>query len=201
MHDRLRARTLTLHEEAERALNLEARLSSIDAYCGLLRTLWQLHAGYEAAFAGQPWSYSPIDFAARRRSDMVLTDLRVLGVADIPSVPLTASVTGMFDAIGCLYVLEGSTLGGQIILRRARERLGIAADAGAIFFRGYGEQTGAMWRQLIDAINQIPADSPDADLVESGARHVFARFTEVWGDVSAQKADAAASLPDMTAAS
>ena len=105
-------------------MNLQARLSSIEAYCELLRTLWLLHAGYEAAFAAEPWSSSPIDLAARRRSDMLLTDLRVLGASDIPHIPLDTPVAGLFDAIGCLYVLEGSTLGGQIILHGAAERLG-----------------------------------------------------------------------------
>ncbi len=187
MHERLRARTLTLHEEAERALNLEGRLSSIDAYCGLLRTLWQLHAGYEAAFADRSWSSTPIDFAARRRSDMLLTDLRVLGTADIPPAPLHAPVNGLFEAIGCLYVLEGSTLGGQIILRRAEERLGLTADAGSSFFRGYGTKTGAMWKELVDAINLIPADSANAATVEDGAKRTFSRFTNVLSDTNAQK--------------
>jgi heme oxygenase (biliverdin-IX-beta and delta-forming) len=175
-------------------LNLDARLSSIAAYCDLLRTLWQLHAGYEAAFAGQPWSSGPIDFAARCRSDMLLTDLRALGAADIPHSPSHVPVADLLDAIGCLYVLEGSTLGGQIILRRAGEGLGLTAAGGAGFFHGYGARTGAMWRQLIDAINHIPADSPDADAVEDGARRVFIRFIKMCGDVNAET-DAAAHQP------
>jgi heme oxygenase len=200
LHDRLRARTQTLHEQAERALNLEARLSSIEAYCGLLRTLWQLHAGYEAAFAGQSWSSSPIDFAARRRSDMLLTDLNVLGAADIPSVPFDTPVIGPFDAIGCLYVLEGSTLGGQIILRHAEERLGLTAANGAGFFHGYGARTGEMWRQLVDAINLTPANAAEEDIVEGGARRVFSQFIQVWSDLSGLEADAAVAGSGMTTA-
>ena len=109
-------------------------------------------------------------------------------------------MNGPLDAVGCLYVLEGSTLGGQIILRRAAERLGIDADTGAGFFHGYGAQTGAMWRGLVDAINLIPADSAHAAMVEDGARRTFSRFIEVWSGVNTLEADAAVALSGMTPA-
>jgi len=173
LHERLRSRTRSLHDDAERALDLEARLLSIEAYCGLLRALW---AGYEAAFAAQPWSGSRIDFAQRRRSDMLLTDLSVLGVLTVPATPPSLPIHGLCDAIGCLYVIEGSTLGGQIIFQRVRERLGASADGAASFFRGYGPGTGGMWRKLIDAIDMTPADGIDADAMEAGARRTFSTF-------------------------
>jgi heme oxygenase len=176
LHERLRSRTRSLHNEAERALNLESRLSSIGAYCGLLRSLWQLHAGYDAAFAAQAWSGSGIDFARRRRSDMLLADLSVLGVLTAPAAPPSVPMHGLFDAIGCLYVIEGSTLGGQIIFHRVRERLGASADGAASFFRGYGAETGGMWRALIGAINATSVDGADADAMEAGARDTFSTF-------------------------
>jgi heme oxygenase len=176
LHERLRSRTRALHDDAERALDLESRLSSIDAYRGLLRSLWQLHAGYEAAFAAQPWLGSGIDFERRRRSDMLLTDLSVLGVLTVPSAPPKPPIRGLFDAIGCLYVIEGSTLGGQIIFQRVRERLGASADGAASFFRGYGPETGGMWRELIEAINVTPAHGAAADAIEAGARRTFSTF-------------------------
>jgi heme oxygenase (biliverdin-IX-beta and delta-forming) len=180
LHERLRSRTRSLHDDAERALDLESRLSSIPAYCGLLRSLWQLHAGYEAAFAAQSWSGFRIDFARRRRSDMLLADLSVLGVPAVPATPPRLPMHGLCDAIGCLYVIEGSTLGGQIIFQRVRERLGASADGAASFFRGYGPETGGMWRKLIDAINVTPAHGADADAMEAGARRTFSTFISRW---------------------
>jgi heme oxygenase len=176
LHDRLRSRTSSLHDEAERALNLESRLSSIAAYRGLLCSLWQIHAGYEAAFAVQSWSGSDIDFERRRRSGMLLADLTALGVLTVPAAPPSPPLHGLFDAIGCLYVIEGSTLGGQIILRHVRERLGASAAGAASFFRGYGPETGGMWGKLIDAINLTPAQGDDADAMEAGARRTFSTF-------------------------
>jgi heme oxygenase (biliverdin-IX-beta and delta-forming) len=181
LHERLRSQTRSLHDGAERALDLESRLSSIEAYCGLLRSLWQLHAAYEAGFADQPWSDSGIDFAPRRRSTMLLTDLSVLGASVFPATPPSLPMHGLCDAIGCLYVIEGSTLGGQIIFQRVRERLGAKADGAASFFRGYGPETGGMWRTLIAAINLTPAHGADADAMEAGARRTFSTFISHWG--------------------
>jgi heme oxygenase len=180
LHERLQSRTRSLHDDAERALDLETRLSSITAYRGLLLSLWQLHAGYEAAFAAQPWSGSCIDFARRRRSDMLLSDLSVLGALAMPATLPGPPIHGLYDAIGCLYVIEGSTLGGQIIFQRVRERLGASADGAASFFRGYGPATGSMWKQLIEAINESPAHGADADAMEAGARRTFSTFINLW---------------------
>jgi heme oxygenase (biliverdin-IX-beta and delta-forming) len=180
LHERLRSQTRSLHDDAERALDLEARLSSIEAYCCLLHSLWQLHAGYEAAFGDQPWSSARIDFEPRRRSNMLLADLSILGDSTVTAMPSSVPMHGIFDAIGCLYVIEGSTLGGQIIFQRIRERLGAKADGAASFFRGYGPETGGMWRALIAAINTTPAYGADADAMEAGARRTFSTFISFW---------------------
>ncbi len=55
---------------------------------------------------------------------------------------------GFARAAGCLYVLEGATLGSRVILGllgRARERP--AGDA-TRFFQGYGPRTGERWATL-----------------------------------------------------
>ena len=52
----------------------------------------------------------------------------------------------MSQALGCLYVLEGATLGGQIISRQLEERLAIDAGHGGRFFASYGAAVGEMWQ-------------------------------------------------------
>jgi heme oxygenase len=42
--------------------------------------------------------------------------------------------------IGTLYVIEGATLGGQVISRHLYRHLGFSANAGARFFNGYGDE-------------------------------------------------------------
>lgn len=55
---------------------------------------------------------------------------------------------GLAHAAGCLYVLEGATLGSRVILGllgRARER---PAEGATRFFQGYGPRTGERWAAL-----------------------------------------------------
>ena len=62
--------------------------------------------------------------------------------------PLPYAGEGLARAAGCLYVLEGATLGSRVILGllgRARERP--AGDA-TRFFQGYGPLTGERWATL-----------------------------------------------------
>jgi light-regulated signal transduction histidine kinase (bacteriophytochrome) len=47
--------------------------------------------------------------------------------------------------LGALYVLEGQTLGGAVLARRAAG-LGLTRQAGASFLDAYGPERGAMWR-------------------------------------------------------
>ena len=44
-----------------------------------------------------------------------------------------------------------------------------------------------MWRQLVNAINLIPVEGFNADMVENGARVAFSRFTKVWSDGKAER--------------
>ena len=67
------------------------------------------------------------------------------------------------EGIGCLYVLEGSTLGGQFILRALQERLGLSPDREARFFASYGKHVGSMWKSFGSFAEQYAATHP-ADL-------------------------------------
>jgi heme oxygenase len=176
MHDRLLFRTRDLHAEAERILDLDRRLSSKQDYCALLRCLWRLHEGYERCLAVQDWAGTGIDFENRRRAGALLADLAALGAPVVDVEPARVRLAGVAEALGCLYVLEGSTLGGQIVLRRARAALDVTPDRGGSFFHGHGARTGSMWKALLCAINGIPPFSESSDAVEQAAKQTFGSF-------------------------
>jgi heme oxygenase len=86
----------------------------------------------------------------REKVGRLRLDLRALGAGDqalsallmCPHVPDVATPGA---ALGCLYVVEGATLGGRVVGRALREHLGLGPANGAAFFDGYGVETGAMW--------------------------------------------------------
>ncbi len=53
-------------------------------------------------------------------------------------------------ALGYAYVIEGSTLGGRVILKHINQALKIEQE-GAKFFGGYGAETGKYWKDFLQA--------------------------------------------------
>jgi len=101
-----------------------------------------------------------------------------------PVVPVMPALAGVPEGLGALYVLEGATLGGQIISRHVQETLGVTPERGGAYFSGYGKSTGRMWQEFAHNMNQaIPA--ADRDRVITGARHTFQLFGEVFQEVPA----------------
>jgi heme oxygenase len=74
---------------------------------------------------------------------------------------------------GCLYVLEGACLGGQIIARALRERLPLTDDHGLSFFVGDGSRTGARWRSVLDWLEGLVRRGALADEIVASARETF----------------------------
>lgn len=51
--------------------------------------------------------------------------------------------------VGSLYVVEGSTLGGQVIARLLKQHLGISPETGGRFYAGHGPLTQDRWSDFI----------------------------------------------------
>ena len=146
---RLKIETALAHDRIEQAFDLGARTSSRSAYRDLLARLYGFHAAWEpraeAALA------HPGLFRGRRKVDLLRTDLHELGMTDsdmrqlalcVPTVPMRTPA----DALGSMYVVEGSTLGGTLTARHVERRLGLGFNNGCSYFRCYGEAVGPMWK-------------------------------------------------------
>lgn len=151
----LRDATRPLHDRVERAVDLTARARTRDGYRALLTAFYGLHAPIERQLAALPWDEAGLDVGARRKGPLLRADLRALGVdpAAVPRCPDLPRTDTVAAGFGCLYVLEGSTLGGQVIARDVEASLGLDAGSGAAFFRSYGADVGRMWRAFTRALD------------------------------------------------
>jgi len=105
----------------------------------------------------------------------IARDLAALGSAPCPDEASdTFEISSFAHALGALYVMEGSTLGGRIILRHLEtQEIDIPADAMS-FFAGHGAETGSMWRFFVaklDAFGELNPASCHA--VQEGAQRTF----------------------------
>lgn len=147
LHERLRAATREAHVALEDGLDWRNRVATREGYRGLLARLHGLHAAYEPAIAA---ALGDDAFLARRlRLAPLKADLARLGcdeaaIAALPQAdpPVLRSPA---EALGVLYVLEGSTLGGQVILRHVARLHGFSAEEGGAYYGGRGCEAGALW--------------------------------------------------------
>lgn len=162
----LKEQTRRQHERAERTLDLPSRLASAGHYAALLARFYGFYTPLEdrlAAVGG--YAAVGLDFAARRKAHLLVADLASLG-ADAGALPRCADlpeVADLADALGCLYVLEGATLGGQFVRRQAEKAVGVTAARGCAFFASYGERVGAMWKAFGASLEGFAAADPGAE--------------------------------------
>ena len=179
----LREATRDAHRDAEEAFDLDSRTASRREYAGLLLALHAFHSCAEQRLrAVDGWDAlgPPVDLAARERASLLEQDLAHLGVpVSPPAFPVTLpSLESLPAALGCLYVLEGSRLGGALVARRAVSALG--ADLPVTFFSSGGRPTGADWRSFQRSLDGFGATAGDggAGAAVATARHTFSAFVE-----------------------
>lgn len=178
----LRSHTRDLHAAAEQAVNLDARLVSTSTYGQFLTVLYGFYSAAEQRLARIPgWSAVGLDLNARQKAFLLLRDLQEIDqlpcptrAAELCPLPELADIS---VGMGWLYVVEGSTLGGQFIDRAVGHRLGLTPDRGRSFFSGYGDQTRPMWHQFCERLTAYHRGHPEAaNRIVTGAKDLFLRF-------------------------
>jgi heme oxygenase len=87
------------------------------------------------------------------------------------------------DLAGCLYVLEGASLGGQALSRLLHRRLGLAKGSGAAFFAGDEERTLPRWTVIVAWLDGLPRTGVSSAKIISAATGTFGAFAR-WAAVS-----------------
>ncbi len=123
-------------------------------------------------------------YCERRKTPRLASDLMALGAAPdtlaaLPHCRELPDVASSARLLGCLYVIEGATLGGQIITRHLQTHLGLTPVCGASFFHGYGEQTGSHWKAFGARVRDFVQRSGGAGEVIAAANQTFVTF-EAW---------------------
>jgi heme oxygenase len=181
---RLRSQTRDRHVQLEHTVDLRSRFESREGYRDLLRRMLGLHGPLEQALLRLDWSGTAIDLGERRKTAWLHQDLLALNFSEreIEAIPVCVEIpelTSVARGIGCLYVLEGSTLGGAVIARQLERVLEIGTDQGARFYASYGERLNLMWASFGAAADAICDSAVAADQACAAAHDTFACF-EAW---------------------
>jgi heme oxygenase len=181
LRQELKRETADLHRRLEIAVGLLESELSIDRYRRVLEFFVGFYAPIEAGLANVASAGPPLGFPLRARSALLEADLLSLGlsrreIADLPRCADLPRLSCREDLAGCLYVLEGACLGGQVIAPALRERLGVAKDSGASFFVGDAAGTRARWRLFLAWLEGLARAGAATGEIVASARATFLAF-------------------------
>ena len=129
----------------------------------------------------------------RKKTHWLADDLIALGMSkeELDHLPVCFALPEMKSfahKLGVFYVLEGSTLGGQVIRRHLLQQFGDSVVDALMFYSGYGSDTGKKWRafrELVTDWQLKTATAPEEAIV--GANNTF-RCLQDWLEAEASKA-------------
>ncbi|KAB0486917.1 Heme oxygenase [Pseudomonas reinekei] len=183
----LRAGTAELHITLEKRLPFFSDTLDTPAFVRLMQAYYGFYLPLENALLDSHSIPADFDLTPRLKAQTLHADLRALGVstdalASLPQCDQLPLITTRSACLGVLYVLEGATLGGQILRREIASRLGLEADNGAAFLDIYGAATGRRWRDFIHYLSTRPMSADERAAVVAAAQTTFSCF-ERWLEI------------------
>ncbi|WP_088279530.1 biliverdin-producing heme oxygenase [Ideonella sp. A 288] len=176
---RLKQATAARHAALEsRSVLLDPRLSHA-SYLACLRRFFGYYAPLERRLLrSHAWPGVGLAYGDRHKTPQLSQDLTALGVSpdDLAQTRLCHALPDLRSAarlFGCLYVIEGATLGGQIVTRHLQSSLGLTPQSGGAFFSGYGEHTGSRWKAFGAQLSAFALASGGGDEIVAAANETF----------------------------
>lgn len=181
----LRTATAAIHQSLEKNERMQKLLNgslSKSAYVALLQGLHSFHQPLEAIFDQLAfWQQYDFAIASRHKAAWLEEDLQYFNTTTLPALShLDLPRWQMAEQlIGCLYVVEGATLGAMVINKLLHKHYGYAAKTGARFYAGYGVDTRAYWEHTSALINHVAATPGfDTDECIRAAHHAFLTYAQ-----------------------
>ena len=172
----LKLTTENIHRQAEKIMiSWLKRIRTKEDHVFFLNWLYGYYSPIEDRIRIQLTPDRFPDMDRRSRADYLLRDMEEAGIP-LPS-PEHCSDFPLIDtfgkALGALYVLEGSTLGGRIIATMLTRQLG--SEKSLSYFNSYGMETEGMWRSFTDFLDSSATTEVREDALLA-AKETFLTF-------------------------
>jgi heme oxygenase (biliverdin-IX-beta and delta-forming) len=172
----LKKATAERHIDVEKTMNPRiGNIRSMEDYASLLKTYFGFYFPLQNIISEVINDADLADIDERKHASLILEDLHSIGqpITSLPICEDLPTIINKAQAFGCMYVMEGSTLGGRVICKWLQKNPFIQLkEENLQFFNGYKEQTGSKWKTFLDALN----DQPDINAVTDAANETFLLF-------------------------
>ncbi|OWK74414.1 heme oxygenase [Flavobacteriaceae bacterium JJC] len=158
----LKANTKILHDQVEAKFNsnriFDGTFSMRDYRNLILYNYLFLHNFENEVFSGISESVAEdLNLGKRRKLSLIERDLESLNM-EKSTVQILPDIKNEAEALGMLYVMEGSTLGGNVIAKQLSKNPDFH-EVSFSYLRCYGDRTGSYWKNFKEVMDtQIGAE-------------------------------------------
>lgn len=185
---KIKEATQLYHDQTEQLPTRSVGEFTLDDYRDFLLTNWLFHRSVEQALT----DFLPdelketLEWGDRQKASRLEQDLQELG-ADYRSLHSPSlTVHTLPQALGTMYVTEGSTLGGMMMKKMWEEHPVIGDRSSFAFLGCYGQQTGARWKSFTQVLEaSVPRPTDEAEAIAS-AQAAFELYQTCHHQVHAQ---------------
>ncbi|MBB3948138.1 heme oxygenase [Rhizobium skierniewicense] len=173
---RLKAATSDAHDALDTFITAAKPFENLSNFAKFVQSQYLFHHDVDAFYQNERLHDLLPDLKGRRRLGLIEQDLADLET----SVPMSSEARfhqedATFDlaqAMGWLYVVEGSNLGAAFLLKDAA-KLGLDETFGARHLAGAPEGRGLHWRTFVAALDAIALSEDEEYRVIAGAEAAF----------------------------
>ncbi len=153
INEQLKDSTQASHQALEKKMvSIIKKIKTREDYVNFLKLMY----GYYSALERSVQEYvTEMEIGKRRKAERLLQDISYFESTSTPDLcKELPPISSHAEALGAMYVMEGSTMGGKIIARMIEGQAGIDGPSGFSFFNGYGEETSKMWEEFKTFLNR-----------------------------------------------
>lgn len=166
----LRTATAVQHTTLEARLPLTHPRLDLGTYKRIIAAYYGFHLPLQQSIERflAPQAIDP----ERQKIPALIKDLHALGLSDaqihaLPRCSALPAINSVAALLGVMYVMEGATLGGQVLRRIIADRLGVDADSGGEFLDVYGRDTGRLWKAFLKELADFDTPLHNAEVVKA----------------------------------
>jgi len=169
----LKTATKPVHERLDTRIMQARPFDSLDRYGQFLLVQHDFHVRVSPLYQRDDLAQILPDLKARDRLPRIEQDLADLKM-DVPSQPspIPALEPTIPEALGWLYVAEGSNLGAAFLLKAA-QKLGLSEDFGARHLAAAAEGRGLHWKTFTAALDAIALGLDEQTQLITAAERAF----------------------------
>jgi len=188
---RLRSKTANSHQliEQNRASQLLINEGvTIVQYADYLKRMYGFVYGFEKMVFPILKHHPLLQLNDRKKAHFIQADLAMLNQTaaqpDVSDVLFSTHYQTAAAALGGMYVMEGSTLGGQMISKHLSTVLGNVVAGKTTYLSAYASQTGTMWKSFLQLLCEAGASNSNEDEIIDSAVNTFSLLNNCLSEYS-----------------